>query len=276
MTNIVWEKAAEKALANTPFFVRPLVRRKLEDRVRSQGGSVVTLHDFQQAEARFRAVSAGKSDAELQQLMPRENATGVEMLVIEVCHSALSNCPNVLISTEAWKTAIEEWAQQCGISERLRRRVAGETILHHHKFRISISGCPNGCSRPQIADIGLLGFVRPALDPRNCTACGACAAACPDSAITPGDGVAPDFSLSNCQGCRHCRDACAHECISLSPPGVRVLLGGKLGRHPHLAEFACELYQPAELVALLDQLMTEYIDNATPDERFADYLARRK
>ena len=33
----------------------------------------------------------------------------------------------------------------------------------HHEFRVSLSACPNACSRPQIVDIGLIGAVTPVL-----------------------------------------------------------------------------------------------------------------
>lgn len=273
MFDVVWEKDAEQALGRVPFYARGLVRRKLEERVRSRGGQSVTLADFREAEARFRAVAAGKSEREMERMMPRENSVGAEMVVIESCHSDLSNCPNVLIQTAQWREAIEEWVRSSGVSERLRERVSGDTILHHHKLRISISGCPNGCSRPQIADVGLVGFVRPSLEPANCTACGVCERACPDAAIGVADAP-PVFDAAKCQGCMRCRDACPTGCITLSQPAARLLLGGRLGRHPRLARVAAEVMTPGEVADMLDRLVSRYIQEAKPEERFGDFLAR--
>ena len=201
--------------------------------------------------------------------------TGVEtdMVIIEVCHHARIHCPNVLIDTTEWQQIVEEWVREQDISARLRRRVGSGMVLHHHKLHIAIAGCPNGCSRPQIAEVGLVGFVRPAVEPAECTACGACARACPDTAITVADGP-PVFDTTACQGCVQCRQACPHRCIHLSPPGVRVLLGGKLGRHPRLAQVAGEQFTPSEVIGMLDRVIGDYLSRARAEERFADFLVR--
>ncbi|MHB9130999.1 MAG: 4Fe-4S dicluster domain-containing protein [Armatimonadota bacterium] len=206
-------------------------------------------------------------------MMQQEPNPDTEMVVIQVCHNERIHCPNVLIATADWQRVIEEWIHTHAIAERLRARVNGRKILHHHQLHISISGCPNGCSRPQIADVGLVGFVRPTVEPADCTTCGACAAACPDTAITVDDSP-PVFDVTACQGCLRCRNACPTNCIHLSHPGLRVLLGGKLGRHPRLAQPAGEIYEPAELIGLLDRVVDAYLKSAKPDERFADFLLR--
>jgi hypothetical protein len=59
----------------------------------------VSLSDFQEARARFSAVTAGKPHDELMSMMPRENSKDTEKLAIETCHTEMSNCPNVLITT---------------------------------------------------------------------------------------------------------------------------------------------------------------------------------
>lgn len=44
----------------------------------------------------------------------------------------------------------------------------------------------------------------------RCTACGACADACPEGIVVPGDGGLPriDFSRGGCTFCARCADAC--------------------------------------------------------------------
>ena len=148
MSDVGWDQDAEKAIAGVPFYARGLVRRKLEEQARNRGSGIVTLNDLKEAEARFRSVMGGKSGSEMSRMMPQENVSGVEMAIIDECHSALSNCPNVLIPTADWKRAVEDWIGENGVSERLRLRIKSAKILHHQKLRISISGCPNGCSRP--------------------------------------------------------------------------------------------------------------------------------
>ena len=272
MAKLVWDADADAALARAPFFVRPIARRKVEQMVRERGDSHVRLDDVEAAQARFRDVSKGKSEAEQSQLVPQPNQAGAEMVIVDTCHCELSNCPNTLLEPRPWKAAVEAWLCDYQVNERLRALVDDDKILFHHKLRISISGCPNGCSRPQIASFGLVGTVRPEFDHDKCTSCSACAAACPDRAITvdPVAHVDPDL----CQGCTRCRDACAFDCIELSPPRALLMAGGKLGRHPHLAEPVTTLRHPDDLVAVLESSVTAYIDTSLPGERFADFWIR--
>jgi Fe-S-cluster-containing hydrogenase component 2 len=268
-----WDREAEKELGRVPFLVRPLARRKIEERVRAEGRDRVKVVDYRQAESRFHSVAAGKSERELAHMVPRENEPGVPMVVVETCHHELSGCPHPLIDPTSWRTAVERWIAERNVSERLRARVGGDKIFFHHKFRVSISGCPNGCSRPRIADVGLWGTVRPEADPAECRACAACAEVCPDGAVTVADGP-PVFNREACLGCERCREACPSGCILLSEPVVRVALGGKLGRHPRLAVDAGEVKTPEELIALLTRLTDDYIQGARPEERFADWHDR--
>ncbi len=234
MTATARDSNAKQALSKVPVFDQPMDRHKVEERA--------------------------------------SNQPGAEIVGCETCNNELNNCPNVLINTSDYKTAIEDWLKTGNITDRLHERIQGDKILSHHKFRICIAGCPNGCSRPQIADLGLVGYIRPDLDPAECTACGACQEVCPDQAISVMDAP-PIFDRQACQGCTKCRDICPTNCISLSVPGMRILIGGKLGRHPQLAQVHKEIDTPEQAVSLLDKILDDYIQHAQPDERFANYWA---
>jgi dissimilatory sulfite reductase (desulfoviridin) alpha/beta subunit len=169
--------------------------------------------------------------------------------------------------------AVESWVADTDVSERLRQRVRGERVLFHHRLRIAIAGCPNACSRPQIADIGVVGTVRPEADEATCTACGACARVCPDQAIVV-DDAPPVFDRAACQGCLRCSEACPQSCIAVSAPRARILAGGKLGRHPHLAMPVGMVSTPAELVAFLDETVEAFLAHSHLGERFAKYWHR--
>jgi dissimilatory sulfite reductase (desulfoviridin) alpha/beta subunit len=273
MAKLRWDSQAEEALRRVPVFVRPLARRKIEERVSASGRSLVTLADFAEAEARFRAVAGGRSDEQLKSVMPAPNQAGTPMVVLEACRAALAGCPNPLLNVDAWRQAVEAWVERSGLSERLRGRVRGEQVLFHHKLKIAIAGCPNGCSRPQIADLALVGLARPVFTADDCTACGACAEACPDAALTV-DGAPPLWDAAACLGCRSCQEACPAGCVSLAPQGARLLLGGKLGRHPRLAVPGGEYADPGQAVAAMEQAVVRYLNEARPDERFAAWHGR--
>ena len=207
--------------------------------------------------------------------MPQESSTAVEMLIIETCHNELSNCPNVLIPTAEWKRAVLKWAEEADISKRLQMRVSGNKILYHHRIRISVSGCPNCCSKPQIADFGIVGYVSPAVNTDTCTVCGACRDVCPDTAITV-KNAPPLFDRDKCLGCVKCREICQNGSIVLLDQGVRLLVGGKLGRHPRLAQVVAEFDDFEVVVHKIGQIIEEYIECADSDERFADFWIRIK
>lgn len=53
-----------------------------------------------------------------------------------------------------------------------------------------------------------------------CTRCGACAAACPEAILRPGDGGYPDvdFTRGECSFCGACADACAEPIFDRTAP----------------------------------------------------------
>lgn len=275
MSGLAWERKAKARLKKAPFFVRPMVRKKVEERVRKKGGKKVTLADFKEAEARFKAVSADTPPAELQAMIPQPNEPGAQTVVVETCHAEPAGCPNILLTPSKWKDVIEDWVKENDIQERLRTKIPGDKVLYHHKLRFSVSGCPNACSRPQIADIGLTGFVRPSVDEDECSVCGSCAEACPDTAITV-DAAPPAFDYEKCMGCTQCRDVCPAGCISLTEPGARIMIGGRLGRHPHLARTVGEVEKPEDLIPFMKNVVWDFIENAHIDERFSKYWERSR
>ena len=268
--SLPWEDEAEQALARVPGFVRPLVRRKVRERVAAQGRSSVTLADFREAEAAFRRLTAGKSDQEIESMMPRPNQKGASLVVVEACRAKAVGCPNSLLDTGPWIEALEDWAARFDLSEKLRGLVAEDRILFHHKIKFSVSGCPNGCSRPQIADFGLRARVRPIFDPDGCTLCGACAEVCPDQALSL-EGGPLQWDRDACLGCLKCSSVCPAGCVTLASPQMELLVGGKLGRRPHLAEPVGIFSHPAELVLAIVDIMANYLNNTSPGQRFADF-----
>ena len=57
-------------------------------------------------------------------------------------------------------------------------------IRRHEQFRLAVCACPNGCVRPQVADLGLVAARSVRVDAAACVGCNVCAETCPDAAIT--------------------------------------------------------------------------------------------
>lgn len=128
---------------------------------------------------------------------------------------------------------------------------AGTDQPHAHTLlRVAVAYCPNACSQPQIADVGAIGAALPAATPDACIACGACAAACREGAVLlDGLGAIQGIDAARCLGCGACVAACPAGALAVARRGFRLLVGGKLGRHPRLADELPGLHAPEALPA---------------------------
>lgn len=141
---------------------------------------------------------------------------------------------------------------------------------HHKRLRIAATACPNGCSRPQVADIGIMLARVPKLRGEYCTGCAQCAEACPDRAIRMDNGE-PVIDRDLCLRCGKCADVCPEGAMVVGESGLRVLLGGKLGRHPRFGAELPGLFAP-EQAATLVRLAIARVLGSEHRGRFADVL----
>ena len=145
---MIWEKEAAAAIKKVPFFVRKKVRNRVETFVADKGGDRVTLEDVQALKKKF--LSKGGMENEIK---------GYD---VSACFGG-EGCPNsVAPSTAQLVKDIEALMEKANILAFLKSKVKGD-LKFHHEFRVSISDCPNACSRPQIADIGIIGAAFPGL-----------------------------------------------------------------------------------------------------------------
>jgi dissimilatory sulfite reductase (desulfoviridin) alpha/beta subunit len=144
---------------------------------------------------------------------------------------------------------------------------------YHRRFRVSLSLCPNACSRPQIADFGVIGAALPRVTGNTCTGCNVCIGVCREGAISPRFGV-PVIDYSRCVSCGECARACPCGSVEIYSGGFRVLVGGRLGRHPRLARELGRLYSAEETVRLFVRSAGLFFEHYGEGRRFAELLDR--
>lgn len=145
----------------------------------------------------------------------------------------------------------------------------------HGVFRVAVSDCPNACSRPQIVDIGLIGASEPVVTDTACKDCGGCLDVCKEQAVTFWNGVRfPIIDDSRCVRCGACVRACSKGTIQESKQGYRILIGGRLGRHPRLGTEFPGIYDEAKTLEIVRRIVVWYLANTTKGERLADVMNR--
>jgi len=154
-------------------------------------------------------------------------------------------------------------------------RLLGRPPRRHELFTVSLSCCPNACSRPQIADVGLIAAKRPAADPSRCTRCGACRDACRERAVVLSpSGQLDAIDEGSCLACGACIATCPAGALTPGRSGWRVQLGGRLGRHPRLAEELPGLHGPDAAVEFTLRAARYFLEHARPGQRLGDLVAR--
>lgn len=251
-----WAGDAEKAVSRVPFFVRKRVKKKVEEEAIRQGAQVVTLHHVQLCQKRFL-----------------ENMESeVRGFQVETCFGQ-NGCPNRAVPTEGIAEKLEALLLGKGMKDFLLRKVQGPLKLHH-EFRISVSDCPNGCSRPQISDVGIVGACKPGILDPACTRCGACVEACREQGILLLPESPPRILDAHCVLCGQCTQVCPSGTLVGEKQGYRILLGGKLGRHPQLGRELQGLFSPREMLRTVELCVDHYMMHCREGERFGEVLNR--
>lgn len=251
-----WSQDAEKAVAKVPFFVRRRVRARVEKEAADAGKNSITLADVKATQARYLK----KMSAEIK---------GYQ---IDACFGA-SGCPHRVASSDNLMEKIEQVMVEADLLNFLKSRVPGE-LKFHHEFRISIADCPNACSQPQIKDVGIIGAATPVVTETPCTGCGACGDACKESAVRIDDtGMVAGIDQLRCVHCGACVGVCPTGTLAIGQKGYRMMIGGKLGRHPRLARELPGIYDASTVVAMLHDFVEFYKMRSTRGQRFAQLLS---
>ncbi len=190
-----------------------------------------------------------------------------KVLIFENCRT----CSNRCFSTNQVIKEINQLVSEQNLIKKIKSKLPSP-ILYHHMLRISLSGCPNSCSQPQIKDIGMQAQRIAAVNEELCGGCGECVKSCPDKAIAV-DKTA-HIDRNKCLNCGLCIKSCPVNAIEELNSGFRVLAGGKLGRRPHLAGTLYSLVGVNELVPIIAELLEVYLVQGEFGEKFGTVINR--
>lgn len=250
-----WSKEAEAALSRVPFFVRRRVKKRVEDEAAKGHSDQVRMEHVDACQRRF--------------LNNMEDE--VRGYQVERCFG-VNGCPNRAVYHEDLVQRLEGLLERRNIKGFLKEKVKGPLKMHH-EFRVSVSDCPNACSRPQIVDLGLIGALRPQLGEGGCTHCKACVDSCRENAIVLDEGVGmPSIDHEKCLLCGQCIRVCPTAALEEGEAGYRILIGGKLGRHPQLGRELEGIFSLEAAVKVVENCLAHYLKHNQAGERFGEIL----
>lgn len=251
-----WTAEAEEAVKKVPFFVRKRVRSRVEKEAEAERKPLITLAEVKATQARF--------------LFKMES--DIKGYQVETCFGS-NGCPNRAHAGDGLMQKLEALLSKENLLEFLKKKVNGP-LKYHHEFRITLADCPNACSQPQIKDIGIIGACVPKISQIPCSQCEACVEACREQAISLAEG-SPVIQFDRCLCCGQCIQVCPTKTLGDGARGYRVLLGGKLGRHPKLARELPGVFSEDAVLSIVKDSLAVYRTHSKGGERFAEILTDR-
>lgn len=145
-----------------------------------------------------------------------------------------------------------------------------------HKFKIAVGGCPNNCVKPDINDLGVIGYRAPVIDTDKCRGCKKCVIekACPVSVPKVTDGkIAIDDS--ECNHCGRCVTKCPFNAIEEGVTGYRIYIGGRWGKRVARGKPLRKVFMTEdEVLNIIEKTILFFKDNGIAGERFSDTIER--
>ena len=200
--------------------------------------------------------------------MPKEK----EVVEVVTCRAGKGGCPMAVIDVKAVAEQLAEVLSDPDLKRELEKKLK-KPFNFHSQFCAVVTGCPNACAQPQIKDFGVIGRARIGFTEPLCTECALCEAACKEGAITLVDGK-PRIDDSLCIGCGDCVRACQSDALSVVGPEHDVVVGGKLGRHPRLADSLGKFDTGGEVAGCLHRVVALLLEEGEKGERLGDLLRR--
>lgn len=150
-------------------------------------------------------------------------------------------------------------------------RFSGQVLPH--KFKATVSACPNACSRPFESDIGFCAAAEPQLEKEACIGCGLCLEICKEKALTL-EGSLPMLNCDRCITCGDCIDCCPTGAWRAKKSGYAVYAGGRMGRHPALGKKIADYVDEEEGLNLIQRCLEFYLRYGNKRERLGDAIMR--
>ncbi|KHE93355.1 MAG: 4Fe-4S binding protein [Candidatus Scalindua rubra] len=298
-----WDEEASLRLGKIPIFVQRMARSKIEKCAREKGKSIVTLEDVEDAKAGFMGTGSVKSDKGVINANPlsldskagedkfeilkrskeyEEEDGSPTMYTIEICRGEDVECPFLIAGIKGIRQKMKDRLKEIGFSKKLISRINGK-ILPHQRLKIAIASCPNCCSMPQIKDFGV--HVRATVsvhDDFECNGCGNCLRACKEGAIritgmsnkqSENGKKVVTINYDRCVHCGLCAEVCPTGTIKTEKKCYRVMIGGKLGRHPRFADDLIDFADESEVLKALD-VCVDALLNEKKEKRFGELVRK--
>lgn len=164
------------------------------------------------------------------------------------------------------------------LSEKIHKRFyqGYHSVSLPHKFKIAVGGCPNNCVKPDLNDLGVVGYKAPTFSPDKCKGCKSCAVSisCPMNACKLYDGKATlDSAL--CTGCGRCFGKCPFGAFDGYTQGYKVYIGGRWGKSasrgiPLKAVFETE----EQVLSIVEKTILLFKKHGVAGERLAQTVER--
>lgn len=207
----------------------------------------------------------------IKKMIKREGFDPAKMYHIEVCRGA-KRCSRNVINVNQAKESLIDVLETNKIAAKLHKKLAAEEIiLPHHMFKLAISGCVNGCAKPQIKDFGIVGQLKPKTDQTTCIGCHKCVNTCSENAISL-DEQNPKIDFDKCIFCGDCLQVCPNSAITKDKIGYQIQVGGHLGRHPRLASIVTNLSNLETVNHYLNKSVEIFIEKGEGQQRLGTSL----
>lgn len=191
---------------------------------------------------------------------------------VQACRGVQGECRFALWIDRSAVGAVEQLLAGSAWTRRSDATSGAGASGHHNRFRVALAACPNACSMPQIRDVGIVATRTPRSIRPTCDACGTCERLCREGGIGV-SGARAELCGPRCVGCGACVAACPREAIESDGVRLRILVGGRMGRHPRWAEQLCAVHAE-DVIGVLDTCLDHLAHEIRGPERPADIVER--